>query len=164
MITYLPPELLKDLNCTQVKALYFITGLMVWHGKHSTSGAQYWNSGQAWLSNKIGVSRPWLSTCIQILHAKGLLTKIHRRREKGQWKTNLYKLGPEIVRIFKGTKASIAAWVDHVKCSRHKVIKTVSNLKDKGIEGVLRTPFTKNKEDPREYFNSLLSKYGTEGK
>lgn len=163
MINYLPADMLRGLNCTQVKATYHLLSMIQWHGKKSLSGAAYWNAGQKSMALTLGVSRTWLSTCIQQLHNQQILTKLRRRREKGQWKTNLYKLGPRIVKIFKGPRAALQALAYHVSSSRHTVSKPVSKLNKEGIRGGFQ-PYGKA-ADPIDltYLASLKDKYGPGG-
>ena len=162
MLTYIPPDLLKGCNPTEIKALYMLVNLCQYHGKKSNSGAQYWNSGQAWIAARLGVSRPWVSTCILRLHRKLLLTRIHRRRIHGQWKTNLYKIGPQIIKIFKGAREGAAALVSHVKHSLHIALKTVSKKNLKTLEGALRAPLMDPDRSAKEYLELLKTKYAEE--
>lgn len=154
-----PPGLLKGCSATEARALNYLLGLCSFHGKHSKSGAQYWNASQRQMAEKLGLSRTWLSTCIHRLHKKFLITKIHRRREHGQWKTNLYKMGPEIIKIFKGTAAGARALINHVSNSRHIVIKTVSSKQIRNLEGGLRPPLKASDADDLAYLARLRTKF-----
>jgi biotin operon repressor len=156
-------EAIKQLNCTELRVYLKLKECMKWHGKHSKSGAEYWNASQAWIAQEIGRTRQWVNRCIQKLHKLGLITSMRRRRVKGRWQTNLYRLGPEIVRILKGAKAAVIALAYHVNCTRHTVLKAVSSCKDIRKEGALRAQLNTSKSDLSEYLASLNRHYPQDG-
>ena len=156
-------EALKKCTFGEVLVYLKLKECCKWHGKRSKSGAEYWNASQKWIAEQIGRTRQYVNKCIQKLHKLGMITSMRRRRVKGRWQTNLYHLGPEMVRIFKGGVAAAKALAYHVCCTRHTVLKAVSSIKTIGIEGALRTQLDTSKSDLSEYLASLTKHYPREG-
>jgi DNA-binding HxlR family transcriptional regulator len=159
---HIPDHLLEGLNFGQSKLLHKSVELILWEAKRTHNQKDYWLACQYWFGQKTGISRPWTNKCFAGLHKLGLITKVHRRKVRGRYTTCMYKLGPELVKILKGAKAAVQAWVYHVACSLHKEKKTISRLKHIGNEGVLRTQLSEKPGAAQEYFNSLIKKYSPE--
>lgn len=157
---YIPVELSKGLPPTALRVAPYLFACLILHGKQSPTGAQYWEASQKSLAKKFGVCRQTINRNVKLLHQRMIISKRARRRANGLWQTCMYKFGPEMVRIFKGAKAAIAAVVYHVACTRHIVIKTVNNLKYKGLKVELRSHPDKEKADREAYLASLSTKYG----
>jgi DNA-binding HxlR family transcriptional regulator len=157
---HFPDHILDGLNFGQSKLLHKSVELILWEARRTHNQKDYWLACQYWFAQKTGISRPWANKCFAVLHKHGLITKVHRRKVKGKYQTCMYKLGPELVKILKGAKAAVQAWVYHVACSLHKEKRTISKRKHIGNEGVLRTPLNINNVGAQEYLNSLIKKYG----
>jgi len=89
-----------------------------------------------------------------------LLSVIHRRKYKGFWQTNLYRLGAKLLIILKRYKEAVKEYINRVTFSSHIVKLTTVNKEKGALEGVLRTRLQRKKEDISDYLVRLGQKYG----
>ena len=163
MVNRLPKELRSKLTKAQLCILCIIVKMCQNQAYKSPSRAMYAFPGQSWLGDQVGCTREWVSKCIQVLEALELLMSTFRRKSHGRWRTKLYGLGPEMFKILNDVKGFINSCIHRVKSSSHILNKTTTTKKDQTQKVRASHLSSKKKEDPREYFNSLITKYGPEG-
>lgn len=121
----LPEEILPHITAADWRVFSHITTLCRLTASKSPKKALYAFSGQAYLAGRLNMRRETVSRSVQRLQRFGLLTITHRRRWRGRWMTNLYKLGPTFWRAMKRGKAAVAAALDHVTSQSH-IARTAS--------------------------------------
>lgn len=80
------------ITATQIRILEQIDYLSRQQAKRSRWGARYCCPGQAYLARKIGVHPVTVSKAVTDLADKGILSVTHRRKVRGIWQTNLYRI------------------------------------------------------------------------
>ena len=162
MLMTLPAEALKELNRTEQLVLGFHHLLCRSQAKRCASGAPYDCTSQTWIGNRIGKSREWVNKVTNRLVKKGYLISIRRRKIKGQWSTNLYKLGWKCLMYLRRCKEAVQAMIYRVNCSSHIVNnKYIERINEYKI-GVLRTRLQRKKEDPDQMLTELCQRHGCE--
>jgi len=79
-----------------LEEITYLCGVTSWR---SPSGARYAICGEAYLAKEFGLCRSYVSERIQYLEKIGMLNVIHRRKNKGRWMTNLYRIGPVLMDV-----------------------------------------------------------------
>lgn len=100
----LPQEIVLCLTSAEIKLADLIFDLCRYTSKKQKSGAFYTCVGQKWLGERLGVTREWVSKCVNKLAILGILRITHRRKEDEKWKTNLYRVGEAMKRGWKTMK------------------------------------------------------------
>ena len=160
MLMTLPAEALKELNRTEQLVLGFHHLLCRSQAKRCASGAPYDCTSQTWIGNRIGKSREWVNKVTNRLVKKGYLISIRRRKIKGQWSTNLYKLGWKCLMYLRRCKEAVQAMIYRVNCSSHIVNNKYIDKEKGSLEGVLRTRLQRKKEDPTKFLTKLGDRLG----
>lgn len=153
-IVTLPADLRRQLTATEFNIIYLILDLSRITSVRSPSGAVYCYPSQKYIGRKIGRSREWISKCLQRLEDLGLVIITHRRKERGHWKTNLYRLGWQLTKILYGCKAAVKALLDRVKSSSHIDSLHTINQEKKGLRQLF------NNKDPDPDMENFLTSMG----
>lgn len=90
---------------------------------HPTSAA-YVKPSQSYLARKVGVTREHVSRRTTVLHRLGLLTKIWRRPERGNYMTCIYLLPPLVKRLIARTINALSLGLSRVMYRSHKYTPT----------------------------------------
>jgi predicted transcriptional regulator len=129
-----PKELERRLNGSDLKILNFIGYLCKQTAKRSPSGAQYCFPSEATIAERVGICREEVSRHVNKLSMLGILKIVHRRKEHGVWRSNLYKIisweGWRLSRV----AAVIHKSLDHVRKTSHKVLSSRVNPKTQEVK------------------------------
>ncbi len=159
MISALTPALKKELCKADLLCLDLIVQMCLAQRKKGKKHSAYCFPGQTWICEKLGVSREWVCKCIARLRRLDLVVVIHRRKYKGQWQTNLYRIGTTSYRLIGDARAAVGALVDRVKSGLQIVKKTTVLRLKSTAEGVLRTHSDTSNSDLHEYLDGLVDKF-----
>ena len=125
----LPSNLRSELTASQFKIIYLILDLCQIRHKNYPGQSIYVMPSERWIAQKIGISREWVSKSLQKLQEVGLIIITRRRKERGVWRTNLYRLGHVLWRCLKFTSYCFSSVFNHVNKSSHLVIEPSINNK-----------------------------------
>ncbi len=147
MINDLPKEIVSQLsgNCQYVLSILF--QLCKTTAKRSPSGAWYCFPSEAWLAYRTGRSRVQISRSIQALKGLGMIDVTHRRKVCGKWKTNLYRLGKQLMFFLNKVKSLKNRLSYRVTSMIHKVTNTMLDKKIKGLKSLLKSRGSPGIED-----------------
>jgi DNA-binding transcriptional ArsR family regulator len=128
-----PKELEQKLDGVDLKLLNYIAYLCKLTARKSPSGAQYCYPCEDTLAARVGVRREAISRHVSKLASLGILKVVHRRKEHGTWRSNLYKIvsweGWRLSRV----AACIHRGINHVRRIAHKVPLERVNLKTQEV-------------------------------
>jgi len=119
----LPQDIVVCLTGAEIKLADLIFDLCRYTSKKQKSGAFYTCVGQKWLGKRLGVSREWISKCVNKLAVLGVIRITHRRKEDEKWQTNLYRVGEAMKRGWKTMKYRFLFSSVRVKFRAHKGTK-----------------------------------------
>ncbi len=128
----LPSEITNSLTRAEIFCCDLILDLCRGTSRNKRSGTRpgpmYTCVSQAWLAKKVGVTREWISKCVNKLQRFGLL-RITRRRKVGErWQTNLYRVGEALKKGWRSAKRAFLFVKSRVNFSTHIGIKnTISS-------------------------------------
>ncbi len=125
----LPQNTLSSLCATDIQVLDLIGSMCKAQGKKGASGAWYCFPSETWLAGKVGRSREWISHSVNRLQKLGLVNITRRRKVRGHWQTNLYRLSLYLLGLLKNTKAWFQTFLHHVKSTSH-IVKEPYIIKD----------------------------------
>jgi len=162
MISQIPLEIQSRLNSTDLKVLDLIVCMCRCQSKKSESRTSYCYPSEPWIGTKLSRTRETISRSVSKLHKMELLSVIHRRKYKGVWQTNLYRLGAKLLIILKRYKEAVKEYINRVTFSSHIVKLTTVNKEKGALEGVLRTRLQRKKEDPDQMLTELCRRHGCE--
>lgn len=136
----LPRDISTILTRTEAGLLDLIVDLSRNQAKRSPSGAYYAYPGEKWLAWKTGRSREWVSKSVNRLQTMGLLMITRRRKEKGRWRTNLYRLGVVLWRTLNGASAWFRSYIHHVNSGSHIVRDRLLVKRNEGLKQAFNEP------------------------
>lgn len=126
--------------------------------RSSPTGSAYAWPSQEYIASITGLSREWVSKSISSLAAKGLILVTHRRKVKGVWQTNLYRIGAVLWASIKKLTHCISSILHHVNSTSHIVLKpSLLRSNDNEIKD-----FSYNNKSPGlfEIINRITQKMG----
>ena len=133
----LPANLRSSLTASQFNIIYLILDLCQIHSQNKPGGSIYVVPSELYIAKKIGRSREWVSKSLQKLQQAGLIVITRRRKVRGRWMTNLYRLGLALWSCLKATSRCFASLLHHVKSSSHIVLKPLIVKEEKAVKDVL---------------------------
>lgn len=119
----LPANLRSSLTASQFNIIYLILDLCQIHSQNKPGGSIYVVPSERYIAQKIGRSREWVSKSLQKLQQAGLIIITRRRKVRGRWMTNLYRLGLALWSCLKASSRCFSSILNHVKSSSHIVLK-----------------------------------------
>jgi len=119
MLERIPRTKLKPLRGTTGHVLEIILAVMKVTPFKDISGSEYCIPSQRWIASRLVCSRETVSRSVTRLSKLGLIHVIHRRKVRGRWQTNLYKLGQELCKIIYGIKKATRNLLHRVTVSSH---------------------------------------------
>ncbi len=91
------------------------------HGMNSKTGAIYSVASQKYLARAVGVHRVTVARIVSMLRSQGLLNITRRRPVKGQWTTNLCRIGKLVWILFGNIINRFRRFFNHVARALHIV-------------------------------------------
>ena len=154
----LPQNIRKDLTASEFNIIYLLFDLCHFRAKSSPTGSAYAWPSQEYIASKVNRSREWVSKSISSLAEKGLVLVTHRRKVKGVWQTNLYRVGAVLWASIKKLTHCISSLLHHVNSGSHIVLKP-SLLRSNNNEN---KDFSHNNKSPGlgEIINRMTQKMG----
>lgn len=137
---------LTAIDARLLDALAFLARLK---GKTSPTNARYATPGRRWLAAHLDCSVETITRHTTKLARLGLLTKLQRRPQAGQWQTNLYRLVSPMA-------WQAAALVHHVRAAAHRLSK-VPHI---GLSVPDNQTPQRQKESLREIIERGLARWG----
>lgn len=104
-----PQDIYNQLDGVDFRLLEEIDYLSRCQAKHGKTGARYCFPSEAYLAQKLSRCREVISRHVSKLSRLGVLSVIHRRKVRGHWQTNLYRIVSSVWwRIRKGLGKTIS--------------------------------------------------------
>ncbi len=104
----LPRDITIQLTATDHRNMDLISDMVERSAKKNPSKKGYVCPGEEWIAQRLGRCRQAISESVQKLHKLGILKVINRRKIKGHFQTNLYKLGYWLLRAAGNLKSLIS--------------------------------------------------------
>jgi DNA-binding MarR family transcriptional regulator len=153
----LPANLRSGLTASQFNIIYLILDLCQIHSQNKPGGSVYVVPSEIYIAKKIGRSREWVSKSLQKLQQAGLIIITRRRKVRGRWMTNLYRLGLALWSCLKATSRCFSSLLHHVKSSSHIVLKPLIAKEEKALKDF---PINQKSQELGELINRLTLKMG----
>jgi DNA-binding MarR family transcriptional regulator len=134
LITNLPTETISRLSGNCQYLLHIFHHLCYCTSKKSHSGAWYCYPSEEWLARRTGRSRVQISRSVQRLSKMGLIDLTHRRKVRGVFQTNLYRLGRNLLAMLNKAKSLINRSSHRVTFELHKVPNTILVKNQQGLK------------------------------
>jgi len=132
----LPTSILQSLKHSDLLVFNALFPLFYFRLKQHPDSAIYITPSEIYLSKKTGLARETVSRSIQHLVNLGLIVKIQRRKIRGRWTTNLYKIGTLLKAILNFGKRFFFKPFHRVTGMSHIEYKGVNrNIIDNGNKG-----------------------------
>jgi hypothetical protein len=148
----LPQEIISCLSRAEITVADLILDLCRYTAAKQPSHAFYTCTGQKFLAARIGVTREWISKCVNKLQRLGILRITRRRKVNEQWQTNIYRVGEALKKGWKTAKSLFLLAKFRVNSSAH--IGTKKHISSKEIRKL--EPLSH--KGPPESITSVLEK------
>jgi len=148
----LPHEITKCLSRAEIYCADLILDLCRGTAKKVPSGAFYSCVGQKWLATRIGVTREWISHCVNKLQRFDIIRVTRRRKVNEQWTTNIYRAGDSLKMGWKTAKQRFLLAFVRVKSDTH--IGTKKNESRKEMRKITH----KSDNSKPESFGSIMTR------
>jgi hypothetical protein len=129
---------LTQLNATCQLVLQLINSLCKTTQTKSPSKAFYCFPSEDWLARRIGKSRVQVSRSVSRLKMLGLISITYRRKVRGIYQTNLYRLGRALLFALNKAKALKNGLSYRVTSMLHRVSNTLISKEQKGLRQHLK--------------------------
>jgi hypothetical protein len=119
----LPMDIRNQLTANELQVFYLLFDLFQIRSKNFPGRSIYAFPSEAWLAQKVGCTRQYVSHCVQRLQYFKLITITHRRKVKARWQTNLYRFGLTLAKCLNRVTSCFSFTL-------HRVNKTCNIAKD----------------------------------
>jgi hypothetical protein len=117
----IPYDIRDNMNSTDFKVLYCLFDLLHIRSKRRPHDSIYVTPSEMWIGKRCQLSRETVSRSISRLTLFGLISRTRRRKLKGVWQCNLYKIGYRLARIAKSARQFASDLFNHVTQNSHIV-------------------------------------------
>ena len=128
-------ETYRQLDGYDIRLLEEIEFLSKLQAKKSITGAKYCCPSEIYLSKKVGIARENISRHISKLSRLGILAITHRRKLRGNWQTNMYRIVSWVWWRLRQATQTLRSLPSRVTQPSHKAISVRENEEPSRIEG-----------------------------
>lgn len=121
LVLNMPAHLREKLNSTDILLTELIAEMTIQKDDQKKLNIKTIYPSQAWLAQRIGRSREWVSKAIRKLESMGLVKVIRQRRLDGTWEVNGYRPGYWILATLGLWRQAMKLVLDRVKSALNKV-------------------------------------------
>jgi len=148
----LPEQVKKELTPINIIVFNMLHDMMRNQNKKSQGHNAYCFPGEKWIGKRVNRCPVTISKTISKLKTLGLLWVTYRRKVRGRWQTNLYRLGHELIKAFGFTKPALNQLLNRLALTLNRVSKDkYSNKKNKETEFI-------NHKKPDEELEQILKR------